>query len=126
MHSQSSFLSLLVVFEFNSWMQKILCRKSSQDTRQGNPHSAAGEKKIVQERDGRLKNLLKKTYLRNWVGNDSERNNPEALLRYEGIFNQRQSSHKMDFARFTTVLGLLLHYLSCDFMYLDDIDHRLL
>ncbi|KAF2320857.1 hypothetical protein GH714_031367 [Hevea brasiliensis] len=60
----------------------------------------SGEKRLfTHERDGRLRNLLKKTYLRRWIGTmDFSGNEEEACLNIEGNFANRRSS-SLDFAR---------------------------
>ncbi|KAL6964115.1 hypothetical protein U1Q18_035172 [Sarracenia purpurea var. burkii] len=59
-----------------------------------------GEKGFVQERDGRLKNLLKKTYLKRWIGTlDSPGNEAETHLISEGNGSDRRSNYRKDFAR---------------------------
>lgn len=76
----------------------VLQEKAYKEVRGDNLCAAVGAQKIFQERDGRLKNFLKKSYLKHWVGNiDSERNNTEA--HHEGNYNRRQNNYKMDFAR---------------------------
>lgn len=60
----------------------------------------AGENRI-QERVGSLKNLLKKTYLKRWVGAlDSPGNEAEAHLNYEGSLGNKSANYRMDVARF--------------------------
>lgn len=59
-----------------------MCRKDNQDIKQGKSHSEIGGKKTVQDGEGRLKNLLKKTYLKRWVG-DSEGIDAESYLSSE-------------------------------------------
>ncbi|XP_019165519.1 PREDICTED: uncharacterized protein LOC109161532 isoform X2 [Ipomoea nil] len=56
---------------------QLLLQKDDQDMKQGKPHSEIGGKKTVQDGEGRFKNLLKKTYLKRWVG-DSEGNDAES------------------------------------------------
>ncbi|XP_057991054.1 uncharacterized protein LOC110648455 isoform X2 [Hevea brasiliensis] len=60
----------------------------------------SGEKRLfTHERDGRLRNLLKKTYLRRWIGTmDFSGNEEEACLNIEGNFANRRSS-SLDFTR---------------------------
>nr|GMC85499.1 myosin heavy chain, cardiac muscle isoform isoform X1 [Ipomoea batatas] len=61
---------------------QLLLQKDDQEIKQGKPHSEIGGKKTVQEGEGRFKNLLKKTYLKRWVG-DSEGNDAESYLSSE-------------------------------------------
>ncbi|RVW31333.1 hypothetical protein CK203_046248 [Vitis vinifera] len=69
--------------------------------KQGNFLADIGEKRnATLERDGKLKNLLKKTYLRRWIGAlDYSGNQAEAHLNSEGNFSGRKSNYSMDFAR---------------------------
>ena len=71
-----------------------------------------GEKRIVQERDGRLRNLMKKTYLKRWMGTvDSPGNEAEAHLNYEG---NKSSIYRKDIARFVqTFCDTFLILLTC-------------
>ena len=84
-----------------------MCRKLGHETTHGKAVVRIGEGKLVaRERDGSLRNLLKKTYLRRWIGPldvsgsevDSNPNNERKFL------NQRSSS--MDFARQVLILGV--------------------
>ena len=69
--------------------------------------AGSGEKQFVQERDGRLKNLLKKSYLRHWIGKlDSPGDDAEAHLNYEGNVSDRRSNN-MDIARFAQTFVML-------------------
>ncbi|KAK7253193.1 hypothetical protein RIF29_37713 [Crotalaria pallida] len=77
---------------------QLLLEKFGHETKQGKAVVDTGERKLVtHERDGNLKNLLKKTYFRRWIGPvDVSGNEVEGSL--EGkLFHQRSSS--MDFAR---------------------------
>lgn len=79
---------------------QVLQENGNQDKRQGQACAATGGQRIVQDRDGKLKNLLKKTYLRHWVGNiDSDTDNADTHLDYEGNFNQKKSTSSVDVAR---------------------------
>lgn len=75
------------------------CRKDDQEIKQGKPHSEIGGKKTVQEGEGRFKNLLKKTYLKRWVG-DSEGNDAESYLSSE--------VNSIGFARFVQIYSFFL------------------
>lgn len=44
------------------------CRKMSEDKIQGNTRVETAERRTIPEKDGRLKSLLKKSYLTRWVG----------------------------------------------------------
>lgn len=81
-----------------------MCRKLDHGTKQG---VDTGERNLViRERDGTLKNLLKKSYLRRWispvdVGGKEVDSSPDN----EGkSFIQRSSS--VDFARHVLILGV--------------------
>ncbi|GLU03361.1 hypothetical protein SLE2022_205630 [Rubroshorea leprosula] len=76
-----------------------LKEKISNAMKQGNLLAETGEKRIgTNERHGRLKNLLKKSYLRHWVGtSDIGGNETEAHPSNEGNLSGRRSS-SMDFA----------------------------
>lgn len=80
---------------------QLLQEKISHDMKQGNFLADIGEKRnATLERDGKLKNLLKKTYLRRWIGAlDYSGNQAEAHLNSEGNFSGRKSNYSMDFAR---------------------------
>lgn len=68
------------------------------------------EGRTIQEKDGRIKNLLKRTYLRNWVvGYDG--NHAEAHVNHEGNFTDRKSNYNMDFARFVKISVVWLRYM---------------
>ncbi|XP_073308820.1 uncharacterized protein [Primulina huaijiensis] len=68
----------------------VLQEKISRDVIQGKHLSETGEQKL--EKDGKLKNFLKRNYLSRWVG-ASEGNDAEACLNYE------KPNFQMDFAR---------------------------
>lgn len=74
----------------------------------------AGEKRLGQDRDGRLKNILKKTYLRRWVdagGNEAET--------HQGVISYKRSNQNMDFARSFDnhdVLYRYMHHKYSDFI----------
>ncbi|KAL0334952.1 UNVERIFIED_CONTAM: Telomere repeat-binding factor 1 [Sesamum radiatum] len=70
----------------------MLQEKISQDKIQGKQSGEIAERRIVPEKDGKLKNLLKKSYLTRWVGG-SDGSNADAHHHYE------KTSHHMDFAR---------------------------
>ena len=78
-----------------------MCRKISYDMKPGNYLANNGEKRgSALERDGKLKNLLKKTYLRRWIGTfDHSGNQTEAHLNNEGNFSGGKSNYSMDFTR---------------------------
>lgn len=77
--------------------------------KQGKVLTDVGEKRIATiERDGKLKNLLKKTYLKRWIGAlDYSANQAETHLSNEGNFSGRKSSCSMDFARSWKTLEVL-------------------
>jgi len=76
-----------------------LQEKINSETKQGKLLAEAGENRI-QERVGSLKNLLKKTYLKRWVGAiDSPGNEAEAHLNYEGKLGDKRANYRLDVAR---------------------------
>lgn len=82
------------------------CRKTSEE---GNLIPSPGEKRIVAlGRDGRFKNLLKKTSLKHWLGSEG---NPPALahpkLESAGSLN-RGCNHSMNDARSMTIFSELV------------------
>lgn len=79
--------------------------------KQGKVLAEVGENRI-QERVGSLKNLLKRTYLKRWVGTfNSPGNEAEANLNYEGNLGDKGSNYRMDVARFVQEFIMLS---SCD------------
>lgn len=74
------------------------CRKITRE-KQENLLAETGEKRIVQDRDGRLKNILKKTYLRRWI-DPLDASGNEAETHHEGIISNKRSNYNIDFARF--------------------------
>ncbi|KAA8545768.1 hypothetical protein F0562_020781 [Nyssa sinensis] len=79
---------------------QLLQEKISQEIKQGKLLADIGGKRIFQERDGKLKNLLKKTYLRRWIGTlDPNGDEAEAHLNYEGNAANRRTNYSLDFAR---------------------------
>ncbi|KAL2460332.1 myosin heavy chain-related [Abeliophyllum distichum] len=76
----------------------ILQEKISHEMKKGKHLGEIEEERTLEGKDGRLKNLLKRTYLRNWVvGFDG--NHAEAHGNPEGNFTERKSNYNMDFAR---------------------------
>ncbi|KAL2477381.1 myosin heavy chain-related [Forsythia ovata] len=76
----------------------LLQEKISQEMKKGKHLGEIEEERTLEEKDGRLKNLLKRTYLRNWVvGFDG--NHAGAHGNPEGNFTDRKSNYNMDFAR---------------------------
>lgn len=79
---------------------QLLQEKSGQEVKRGNVLADIGGKKLLPfERDGKLKNLLKRTYLRRWIGTlDISGDEAEVYHNNEGkLFSGRSNS--MDFAR---------------------------
>ncbi|KAM3742695.1 hypothetical protein ACB098_07G087200 [Castanea mollissima] len=79
---------------------QLLQEKSGQEIRQGKGLAdIVGKKLDPYERDGKLTNLLKRTYLRRWIGTlDGSGNEAEVYQNNEGkLFSRRSNS--MDFAR---------------------------
>lgn len=68
------------------------CRKIREDKMPGQNLGETGDKqRTAQEKDGKLKNLLKKSYLTRWVGG-SDASDADSHLHYE------KPTHHMDFA----------------------------
>ncbi|KAF2294396.1 hypothetical protein GH714_010269 [Hevea brasiliensis] len=80
-----------------------LQEKIGHGIQQGNRLTESGRKVLVpHEKDGRLRSLLKKTYLRRWIGTmDFSGNEEQARLNVEGNFSSRRSND-LDFARLKT------------------------
>lgn len=69
------------------------CRKVNQASRQGKSLGEIAVKRTLQEKDGRLKNLLKTSYLRRWTGiQDSDGNDADT--------HRDSEANNMDFARY--------------------------
>lgn len=77
-----------------------MCRKFGPEAKQGKAVADGGERKLViHERDGRLRNLLKKTYLKRWINPlDASGNEVGSDPSNEGKYFHRGSS-SMDLAR---------------------------
>ncbi|XP_062176354.1 uncharacterized protein LOC133881440 isoform X2 [Alnus glutinosa] len=77
----------------------LLQEKIGKEIKQGKALADIGGKKLVTERDGKLKNLLKRTYLGRWIGPlDVSGHEAEVHQNNEGkLFSRRSNS--MDFAR---------------------------
>ncbi|GFY90057.1 hypothetical protein Acr_07g0002540 [Actinidia rufa] len=87
--------------------------KINLDMKPGKLVAGSGGKQFVQEKDGRLKNLLKKSYLRHWIGTlDSPGDDAEARLNYEGNVSDRRSNN-MDIARMKNENATLKESLEC-------------
>ncbi|KAJ0010697.1 hypothetical protein Pint_33667 [Pistacia integerrima] len=80
--------------EYHLLQEKINGKK------QGKDWAEIGENRLVTpDRDGRLRNLFKKTYLRRWIGaQDLSRQDTQARLNNAGDMTARSTS-SMDFAR---------------------------
>ncbi|XP_031273474.1 centrosomal protein of 128 kDa isoform X2 [Pistacia vera] len=78
----------------------LLQEKISYGKKQGKDWAEIGENRLVTpDRDGRLRNLFKKTYLRRWIGaQDLSRQDTQARLNNAGDMTARSTS-SMDFAR---------------------------
>ncbi|XP_044489943.1 ciliary rootlet coiled-coil protein 2-like [Mangifera indica] len=78
----------------------LLQEKISNGMKEGKHWAEMGENRLVTpERDGRLRNLLKKTYLRRWIGaQDFSGQDTQTHLNNAGDMTARRSS-SMDFAR---------------------------
>lgn len=79
-------------------------RRIGQETKRGNPSTEIGDRRVVtHERDGKLKSLLKKTYLSRWVGTrDFRGNEAEGDLNIDGNLSGRRSN-SMEFVRFVNI-----------------------
>ncbi|KAL8108747.1 hypothetical protein AgCh_025004 [Apium graveolens] len=78
----------------------LLQEKVIQEINQGNPLRGTGEKRIVQDKDGRLKNILKKTYLKKWIDpQDASGDEAGTDFSKEGTISEKVSHQSMDFAR---------------------------
>lgn len=72
------------------------------EIKQGKTLADIGGKKLVTERDGKLKNLLKRTYLGRWIGPlDISRHEAEDQNNEGKFFSRRSNS--MDFARLVNI-----------------------
>ncbi|CAN4112088.1 unnamed protein product [Withania somnifera] len=79
---------------------QLLQEKVNQVSRQGKSLGEIAVKRILQEKDGRLKNLLKTSYLRRWTGiQDSDGNDADTHRDSEPNFADRRPTDNMDFAR---------------------------
>lgn len=74
-------------------LQLIMYRRIGQETSRGNSSAEVGDRRLVTHgRDGKLKSLLKKTYLSRWVGtpdfkgNEADLNSME-FVRFVNIFS---------------------------------------
>ncbi|KAM1003002.1 hypothetical protein FF1_003320 [Malus domestica] len=85
-----------------------LKERMGQETNRENLPAEIGERKVVtHERDGRLKSLLKKTYLSRWVGNVDFRGHEAAGgLNVEGNLSGK-GSNSMEFARMKIEIATL-------------------
>ncbi|KAJ1388353.1 hypothetical protein SESBI_39180 [Sesbania bispinosa] len=85
---------------------QLLLEKLGHETKQGKGVVDTGERRLVtRESDGALRNLLKKSYLRRWIGPlDVSGNEADSSPNNEGkLFSQKSSS--VDFARHVLILG---------------------
>ncbi|XP_055815977.1 uncharacterized protein LOC129885646 isoform X2 [Solanum dulcamara] len=79
---------------------QLLQEKVNQASRQGKSLGEIAVKRTLQEKDGRLKNLLKTSYLRRWTGTqDSDGNDADTHRDSEANFADRRATNNMDFAR---------------------------
>ncbi|XP_019223455.1 PREDICTED: uncharacterized protein LOC109205225 isoform X2 [Nicotiana attenuata] len=79
---------------------QLLQEKVNQASRQGKSVGEIAVKRPVQEKDGRLKNLLKTSYLRRWTGiQDSDGNDADTHRDSEVIYADRRPTNSMDYAR---------------------------
>uniref|UniRef100_A0A2C9VIZ4 Uncharacterized protein n=1 Tax=Manihot esculenta TaxID=3983 RepID=A0A2C9VIZ4_MANES len=91
-----------------------LQEKLGHGNQQGNILTDSGEKRLVpHEKDGRLRSLLKKTYLTRWIGTtDISGNEEDARLNTEGNFSSRKSN-SLDFARMKIEYATLKESMEC-------------
>lgn len=78
------------------------------ETRQGKDIvPIRGNKLNVQDQDGKLRNIFKKTYLNRWIGNtiDFGRSAVESRFINEGNISGRKTNNGMEFARFVELLA---------------------
>lgn len=101
MFSCENLLELLLTA---SWMDP--CRTLSDDVNKERSLAVVGDKKPdAHETDGKLRNLLKKTYLKRWVGiPDLRGSEAEVRVDSEGNFSSKKFNN-IDFARFITVIS---------------------
>ncbi|XP_057963834.1 uncharacterized protein LOC131154982 isoform X2 [Malania oleifera] len=93
---------------------QLLREKIDHEKKRGNFLADAGERNVAHERDGKLKSLLKKTYLRRWVGSpDFSGNEIEANLKNEATCSGRRSNYSMDFARMKIENATLRESMEC-------------
>ncbi|XP_021656301.2 uncharacterized protein LOC110646979 isoform X2 [Hevea brasiliensis] len=91
-----------------------LQEKIGHGIQEGNPLTESGRKVLVpHEKDGTLRSLLKKTYLRRWIGTmDFSGNEEQARLNIEGNFSSRRSND-LDFARMKIENATLKESMEC-------------
>ncbi|KAL9327972.1 hypothetical protein ACSQ67_002975 [Phaseolus vulgaris] len=84
---------------------QLLLEKLGSEPNQGKCVVNIGDRNLVtRERDGTLKNLLKKSYLRRWIAPlDVSGNEVDSSSNNEGKIFNHQSSSSMDFARHPSV-----------------------
>lgn len=79
---------------------QLLKEKMGSETRQGRVLAFAGEKKIAaHQQDGKLRNLLNRTYLKRWITVGDFGGAVEAHPSSDGGISGRKSSDSMDIAR---------------------------
>lgn len=71
------------------------------EMRQGRVLASTGEKRLAaHEQEGKLRNLLKRTYLKRWITPGHVGGAIEAHPSSDGSISGRKSSYSMDIARF--------------------------
>ncbi|KAF8013926.1 hypothetical protein BT93_I1706 [Corymbia citriodora subsp. variegata] len=79
---------------------QLLKEKMGSEMRQGRVLASTGEKKIAaHQQDGKLRNLIKRTYLRRWITAGDFGGAVEAHPSSDGNISGRKSSDSMDIAR---------------------------
>ncbi|XP_030522777.1 uncharacterized protein LOC115735596 isoform X2 [Rhodamnia argentea] len=79
---------------------QLLKEKMGSETRQGRVLASTGEKRLAaNEQDGKLRNLLKRTYLKHWITPGHVGGAVEAHPSSDGSISGRKSSYSMDIAR---------------------------
>lgn len=95
--------------EFATWIWLHTCRKLDNDVKQAKFISGSEDKSTFQDKDGKLKGLLKKTYFSQWInplGSQSYGSEGGPHHEYAQNITKKSSNTTMDFARFVDFLCL--------------------